>query len=286
VTPPGSQGRVALTRRALLTSAATVSTLAATGCAAAPGAPSRTASLDRSAYGPDPSQFGDLYLPDRTPLATVVVIHGGYWLNGFNLAPMAPMSQTLQAAGYAVWNLEYRRLYGAGGWPMTFEDVAAGIDHLARLDSVDTDEVTLIGHSAGGQLAVWAASRTDASPGGRSAVGFRQCVSLAGVLDLTTASREGLGSGNVDLLMGGTPAEVPDRYRVGDPTLMVPAGCPVHCLRGADDTVVPAEQSTAYVAAAKVAGGSASFRSVPGDHSTIINPTGESWSTILELLEA
>ena len=85
--------------------------------------------------------------------------------------------------------------------------------------------------------------------------------------------------------MSGTPAEVPDHYRVGDPTLMVPADCPVHCLRGADDTVVPAEQSMAYVAAAERAGAPVSFGSVPGDHSSIINPTGESWATILRLLE-
>jgi len=86
--------------------------------------------------------------------------------------------------------------------------------------------------------------------------------------------------------MGGTPSDVPDRYRVGDPTLMVPAGCPVHCLHGEDDTVVPAEQSTAYVAAAKGVGAPASFRSVPGDHASIIVPTGPSWSALTALLAA
>ena len=284
MTPPGPSGRAALTRRALLSSAAVVSTLAATGCA--PGPPSRDASLDRSAYGPDPSQFGDLYLPNGTPLATVVVIHGGYWQQGFGLDAMVPMCRALQDARYAVWNLEYRRIEGGGGWPMTFEDVAAGIDHLLTFDTIDAAQVTLVGHSAGGQLAVWAASRSDSSPGGPSAVTVRRCLSLAGVLDLTTASRERLGGGNVDELMGGAPAEVPDHYRVGDPTLMVPAGCPVHCLHGEDDTVVPAEQSTAYVAAAERAGAPASFRTVPGDHSSIIEPAGDSWSTIRRLLDA
>ncbi len=284
MTPPGRGGRVALTRRTLISSAAAVSTLAATGCA--PGPPSRAASLDRSAYGPDPSQFGDLYLPVGIPHATVVVIHGGYWQQGFGLDAMVPMCRSLQDARYAVWNLEYRRLLGGGGFPTTFEDVATGIDHLLTFDTVDTAQVTLVGHSAGGQLAVWASSRTDTSPGGPSAVTVRRCISLAGVLDLTTASEQQLGGGNVDELMGGTPAEVPDHYRGGDPTLMVPAGCPVDCLHGEDDTVVPAEQSTAYVAAAELAGAPATFRSVPGDHSSIIDPAGDSWATLLRLLDA
>ena len=275
--------RVTLTRRALLSSAAALSTLAATGCDAGP--PSREASFDRSTYGADPSQFGDLYLPVGSPLATVVVIHGGYWQEGFGLDQMVPMCRTLQDAGYAVWNVEYRRIDGGGGWPMTFDDVAAGIDHLLTLDTIDATQVSVVGHSAGGQLAVWAASRSDTSPGGPSAVAVRRCISLAGVLDLSTASGTGLGGGAVDELMGGTPAEVPDHYEVGDPTLMVPAGCPVHCLHGADDTVVPAEQSTAYVAAAERAGAAASFRSVPGDHSSIIDPAGDSWSTIRRLLD-
>jgi acetyl esterase/lipase len=244
------------------------------------------ATLDRSAYGADPSQFGDLYLPVGTPLGTVVVIHGGYWQQAFGLDQMVPMCRSLQDARYAVWNVEYRRIDGSGGWPMTFDDVAAGIDHMLTFDTMDAAQVTLVGHSAGGHLAVWAASRSGTSPGGASAVTIRRCISLAGVLDLSTAARTGLGGGTVDELMGGTPADVPEHYLVGDPTLMVPAGCPVHCLHGADDTVVPAEQSTAYVAAAERAGAPASFRSVPGDHSSIIDPAGGSWSTIRRLLDA
>ena len=101
----------------------------------------------------------------------------------------------------------------------------------------------LVGHSAGGQLAVWAASRRDTTPGGPSAVTITRCVSLAGVLDLTEASRLRLGSGNVDRLMGGTPAQVPANYAQGDPLQLVPAGCEITCVVGRDDAVVPREQS-------------------------------------------
>jgi acetyl esterase/lipase len=267
------------TRRGLLGAALGI---AVTGCSVGPRVP--TASVARSAYGDDPSQYGELYLPARIPLATVVVVHGGYWAQGFGAEAMRPMCQALQAEGYAVWNLEYRRVGGTGGWPMTFEDVAAGIDHLDTFDTVDAGDVRLVGHSAGGQLAVWAASRRDTTPGGPSAVTVTRCLSLAGVLDLTGASRQGLGSGNVDLLMSGTPADVPDHYDVGDPTRLVPASCPVACIVGRDDEVVPRSQSDAYVAAARSAGAPVTLDEVPGDHSALIDPESRAWPTVLRRL--
>ncbi len=270
-----------LSRRGLVAAAAG-STLALAGCSSRVVVP--RAGVQHEAYGADPSQYGELYHPGRVPLATVVAIHGGYWADGFNADAMRPMCRALQAEGYAVWNLEYRRLGGGGGWPMTFSDVAAGVDHLNVFDTIDAGDVRLLGHSAGGQLAAWAASRRDTTPGGPSRVTVTRCVSLAGVLDLTEASRLGLGSGNVDLLMGGTPAEVPDHYAVGDPTLLVPAGAPVAVVHPLADEVVPREQSTAYVAAAEAVGAAVSFTEVPGSHAAVIDPTSEAWPTILELL--
>jgi acetyl esterase/lipase len=268
------------TRRGLLTGALGLAVpVAVSGCSAGPTVP--TASVGTPTYGPDPSQVGELFLPARIPLATVVVIHGGYWAEGFGAFAMRPMCRALQAEGYAVWNLEYRRVGGTGGWPMTFSDVAAGIDHLNTFDTVDAGDVRLVGHSAGGQLAVRAASRRDTTPGGPSAVTVTRCLSLAGVLDLTAASREGLGSGNVDRLMGGSPETVPEHYDEGDPTLLVPAGCPVACLVGRDDEVVPRTQSEAYVAAAEAVGAPVTLEEVPGDHSALIDPKGQAWPTVL-----
>ena len=109
-----------LSRRGLLTAAAG-SALGLTGCSSAVA--QRNASVDRAAYGPDPSQFGELYLPARIPLATVVVIHGGYWADGFVAEAMQPMCRALQADGYAVWNLEYRRVAEpGGGWHFDLKD--------------------------------------------------------------------------------------------------------------------------------------------------------------------
>ena len=107
-------------------------------------------------YGPDPAQHGELWLPADPVPGTIVVIHGGFWRARYDLSLARPLAADLAQRGYAVWNLEYRRPGGGGGWPATFEDVAAGIDLLAGLP-VDTSTVVAIGHSAGGQLAAWAA---------------------------------------------------------------------------------------------------------------------------------
>ena len=269
-------------RRGLLTGAV-AGAASLTGCSDPPAEVPGT-SVARSSYGADASQHGELYLPDGAPEATVVVLHGGFWLAEYRADATRPMSEALRAEGFAVWNLEYRRLDAGGGWPATFRDVAAGIDHLATVDGVDTADVRLVGHSAGGQLAVWAASRRGRTPGGRSAVTVTRCVSLAGVLDLSTAATSGLGSGNVDRLMGGSPTLVPQHYRDGDPALLVPAGCPVACVVARDDQTVPRTQATAYVAAARGAGAAVSLDEVPGDHFAVIDPTSAPWATVLRLL--
>ena len=116
-------------------------------------------------YGPDPAQFGELWVP-RAPghRGVVVILHGGFWQARYDLSLGRPLAADLAARGYAAWNLEYRRVSGGGGWPGTFGDVAAGIDLLATLP-VDTSRVVVVGHSAGGHLAAWAAGRAKLPPG-------------------------------------------------------------------------------------------------------------------------
>lgn len=108
-------------------------------------------------------QRADLHLPPgRGPHPVVVAIHGGSWSAGYGKIVMRGLAGPLVRAGHAVWNVEYRRMGGGqgGGWPATFLDVAAAVDHLAAIPApVDLGRVTLLGHSAGGQLALWAASR-------------------------------------------------------------------------------------------------------------------------------
>lgn len=283
-----------LSRRSLLAATASASLLA--GCGRTTSSPpSADASDDepsgaqRMYYGSDrDNQFGDLYLPTQPPVGVAVLVHGGFWLDQYGLDLMVPMAQVLLADGWAVWNLEYRRLGNGGGWPATFEDAAVGIDHLTELapkyEGVDLDKVVVLGHSAGGHLAAWAASRSAETPGGAPKVTIRGVVSLAGALDLLDGEKQGLGGGTIDQLLGGTPAQVPDHYRLGDPAQLVPASCPVAVVRGSKDTTVPRSQATDYLAAAKAAHAPVSFTELGGDHFTIIDPTAASWPAISKIL--
>ncbi|MDP9092380.1 MAG: alpha/beta hydrolase [Actinomycetota bacterium] len=243
----------------------------------------------RSAYGAHPSQFGELHLPssDRRP-GTVIVIHGGFWRSMYDLSLGTPLAADLSGRGYATWNLEYRRVGGGGGWPATFDDVAAGIDHLATL-AVDVSHVVAIGHSAGGHLATWAAGRS-ALPAGAPGAGPRVAVtgvaSQAGVLDLATAADQRVGGSAVTNLLGATPAEDPERYRLADPIRQLPIAAPVLCLHSRRDDTVPMAQSTAYVAAARNAGVTASLIETTGDHYTMIDPRSADWRALLDALPA
>ncbi len=235
------------------------------------------------AYGSDPSQFGELYRPPADARAgTVVIVHGGFWRARYSLSLGRPLARDLAAHGYTCWNLEYRRV-GDGGWPATLADVAAGIDHLATLD-VDTSRVAAIGHSAGGQLAVWAAGRgaADEAQGfGAVRVPLSGVVSQAGVLDLGTAARTGVGGTAVPDLLGGAPDQVPERYRLADPLGRAPLPVPVLCLHSRSDDNVPYAQSTAYVAAA---GAAAVLQETQGDHFTLIDAGSTAWATARDAL--
>lgn len=234
----------------------------------------------RTTYGADPSQYGELYLPDGEPRGVVVVIHGGFWKSAYDLSLGAPLATSLAAAGWAAWNLEYRRVGNGGGAPATFDDVAAGIDVLADLGLPLATVVTL-GHSAGGHLAAWAASRTrdERWAGG---VEVTHVVSQAGVVDLVAADAEGLGGGAAAALLGHAPTAADAAY---DPAQQLPLEVPLWCVHGRDDDIVPISQSEQYVAAATAAGARAELVAVEGDHFTVIDATSDAWTRTLAILD-
>ncbi|MFC5178143.1 alpha/beta hydrolase family protein [Nocardioides taihuensis] len=256
--------------------------LLATACGedSGPVSAPTTARAGRHAYGDDPSQFGELTLPDGDPRGVAVVVHGGFWKAQYGLEYAEPLVPSLVDAGWAVWAIEYRRVGNGGGVPTTLDDVAAAIDLLPDL-GLDTSAVVAIGHSAGGHLATWAASRGrfDAWAGG---VEVTHVVSQAGVLDLGAADVAGLGDGAVAAFLGHPygPGDAPV-----DPVRQVPLDVPVWCVHGDVDDVVPLSQSTAYVDAATAAGATAELVRVDGDHFTVIDPESEAWATTLRLLQ-
>ncbi|OLT04204.1 esterase [Pseudonocardia sp. CNS-004] len=239
----------------------------------------------RIAYGDHPSQFGELTLPAGEPCAVVVVVHGGFWRQRRGLELGRPLAADLAAAGYAAWNIEYRRVGGDGGWPATFEDVAAAVDVLAD-HPLPLDRVVAVGHSAGGHLATWLAVRpglpSDA-PGAAPAVRLRGVVSQAGVLDLVDAERRGVGNGAASDLLGGGPDDVPERYALASPVERLPIGVPVVCVHGTADVNVPIRQSERFVAAA---GADAELVTLPGaDHFAVIDPETPAWKACRDGLE-
>ncbi|MCD9199567.1 alpha/beta hydrolase family protein [Aeromicrobium wangtongii] len=236
-------------------------------------------------YGPEPSQLAELTRPSGRPKGVVVVIHGGFWRSRYDLSLGRPLAASLAAEGWAAWNVEYRRVGNGGGWPGTFDDIAAAIDALADVDDLDTGSVLTLGHSAGGHLAVWAAGRARLAgpPWGRPRVAVTGAVSQAGVLDLAAAHDANLGTGAVQDFMGGSRD---DRYRLADPAAMIPLDVPVRCIHGTEDDVVPLSQSTGYVERAVRAGADAELTEVAGDHFVLIDPASAAWARTLQILTA
>jgi len=231
------------------------------------------------AYGPGPLQRGEWWLPpgeeggDRA-LPTVVLVHGGYWRPGYDRSLEDAVAADLAGRGLLVWNVDYAA--ADGGWPATLLDVAAAHDHLVRggrAGRVDPSRTAVVGHSAGGHLALWLGSRSRlpaSAPGaGPVAPPPAVVVAQAPVAALVEGAREGLGGGAVVDLLGGTPEQVPERYRVSDPVALAPAGVPVVLLHGRADALVPYAQSVAYAAAAR---GAAELVEVPGDHFAHLDP--------------
>jgi len=246
----------------------------------------------RIAYGQDGQQFGELWLPAGDgPHPVVMMVHGGCWLAEIpGTILMDYVAAALRDEGVAVWNIEYRRLgHDGGGYPGTFEDVAAAADHLRRLAepyALDLDRLVFTGHSAGGHLALWAAARPSLPPDSPLAGGDPlvpdAVVTLAGINDL--AAYRALGPGRcgepetVDRLVGGGYADT-------SPAALLPVAVPQSVISGAADPIVPPALGEAYADQAEAAGDSA--RHVILDeagHFELIDPLAPAWPPIRDAL--
>ena len=238
------------------------------------------------AYGPHPDQYAELRLPAGDGLGVAVVIHGGFWRAAYDASLGRPLAADLVDRGWIAYNVEYRRVGNGGGWPTTLQDVAAAIDHLSQLD-LDLSQVVALGHSAGGQLAAWAAGRPTLpplAPGAAPLVTLTGVISQAGVLDLRTGAAQGVGGSAIPDLLGGGPDDVPERYAWADPIVRVPLSVPVVCIHSHDDDSVPVVQSEAYVAAAKDAGGLAGLVECDGGHMAHVDPSSTAWAAAVGAL--
>ncbi|MFG1796285.1 alpha/beta hydrolase family protein [Nocardia sp. NPDC049149] len=251
--------------------------------------PQATDTALRIAYGPDPDNFGDLYLPAHGsgPHPVVVLIHGGGWSQNRTLAQFAPHAKGLADEGVAVWNIEYRRVNGAGGWPITLTDVEDAVAALPTVvqqrcaNRLNLRRVHLSGHSSGGHLAAWAAGRLVSETGMVETlpqIRVRSATLMAAVLDLELAATRGR-DGFVRRLLGGGPDEVPERYQAASPIEHLPIGVRTVALHGDQDRVVDLEQSRRYVAALTRAGGGADLQVLRGTgHGEFVDPASAAWA--------
>lgn len=250
-------------------------------------------------YGDAPSQFGDLWLPSGSkPHPALVMIHGGCWradLPGLQL--MAYAAEDLRQRGFAVWNIEYRRLgEPGGGYPGTFEDVATAVDWLRKLagpDKLDLGKVIAVGHSAGGQLGLWAAARRrlpKASPLHRdNPLPIKAVVSLAGVGDLSEYRAFGppaCGGPSVIDFLDGVPSRGPwDVFTDTSPAELLPIGVPQAIISGALDPIVPPAFGRAYAAKAKAAGDPVQEMTIAGaGHFELIDPESSAFAEIRSII--
>jgi acetyl esterase/lipase len=250
----------------------------------------------RIAYGADPLQFGELSLPSGAgPHPVIVNVHGGVWLAEYDLSHTRAQAQALMQAGYAVWNLEYRRVGNAGGgWPGTFLDVGAAADflrQLARDQPVDLERVVAMGHSAGGHLALWLGARAriarDSELYAKDPLRLRGVVALAPASDLAVLHSRGSYDHVVERLIGGSPEARPERYDAAMPSRLLPLGIPQRLVVGRHDTDW-GEFSRTYLASARERrDGQVELRILEdAGHFEVINPASNAWPAVLEAAAA
>ncbi|PCH64030.1 MAG: hypothetical protein COC19_00230 [SAR86 cluster bacterium] len=225
-------------------------------------------------YGPGPFQFGQLWLPATVPVrASLVLIHGGCWLNQLDISYSHGLSSALADAGYAVWSLEYRRTGDeGGGWPGTFEDIIAGINSLNDIAEIESENLAIIGHSAGGHLALLAGARSellDVEPD--------LIIGLAAISDVVSyAEGSNTCQAATPLFMGGSVVERAQEYFDANP-----GNHGLHentvLLQGDIDEIVPLSQATLP--------GARTIISTGASHFDWVHPDTLAYRSLLELLD-
>jgi acetyl esterase/lipase len=234
-------------------------------------------------YGPDPNQFGDLRLPhSKPPHPILIFIHGGFWRAKYDLSHAGHLCAALAKAGVATWNVEYRRVGNpGGGWPETFTDILQGqrcISQIAARFALDTRRGVVMGHSAGGQLALCLAARQPRL--------LRGVVSLAGVVDLQRAWELHLSHDAVAGFLGGSPQQVPEHYKEASPMEISLSGVPQWIIHGTNDDTIPFEMSRHYVEVKRKRKEEVHLVEMPNTgHFELIDPTSQAWPRVQDTVK-
>lgn len=254
----------------------------------------------RIKYGEDSSEYGELRVPSGAgPHPVAVLIHGGCFKAAYaTTRDLSAMADALKNQGIATWNVEYRRVgQPGGGWPGTYLDAGNAVDYLRNIAAeynLDLNRVVVVGHSAGGNLAMWTAGRarlpSESPLRTADPLHVRGVVNLAGPMDLTAniPGYQALCRDSViTSLMGGTPATVPDRYAQASAIKLLPLGTPQVVVIGEHEDFVPRPIAESYVEAATRSGDQARLIVIPGvGHFEIASPRASTWKTVSSVIRS
>jgi len=221
-------------------------------------------------YGKHDDQLLDLHGSEAEGGALVMVLHGGFWRAPYSRRNTRALAVALSEAGWSCANVEYRRL-GPGAYQPMLDDVRRARERLAAFD-----RVVAVGHSAGGQLALWLAAEglVDAA------------LALGGVCDLAAGFATGLGDDAVAELLGGSPAEVPHAYALADPAARIPLGRRQVLVHGNEDDRVPIDHALRYAERASAAGDDCLVVELDAGHFEPIDPRSSAWPSVVDALSS
>lgn len=251
------------------------------------------------AYGPDPLQHVELWRPTgKGPFPVVLMLHGGCWQTAVAKADiMHLLAADLMKRGIAVWNVEYRGVdVPGGGYPGTFEDVAAAADMLGRDGptlGLDTQHVVAIGHSAGGHLALWLAGRHNIAKTSMlwsaHPLPVTGVVSAGGLPDLEYAKTEAAdacGADTIDRLVGPPTKDHAEVYADTSATELAPLGVPQFLVSGSLDPIAPPRFALSYALIASAKGDHPVPETVEGaGHFELITPGTPAWAYQVERID-
>lgn len=228
----------------------------------APAPPVRVLSL-----GQGTDMVADLWSTSATPKGTVVMLHGGFWREHIDRAHTSHMGQALADEGWLAISVEYPRT--PGNPDRTHQAVQAALTELLQSGITATGPTVLLGHSAGGQLALWATAA--------QLLPFTRVVALAPVTSLEQAEEQNLGEGAVRSFLGEPAGSRPDLdpYRLATPSV------PTLIIHGEQDQRVPVEMSRTYVSNRP----EVQLHTLPlADHFDLIDPQSAHWPAVRNAL--
>lgn len=249
-------------------------------------------------YGSNKMQVGELRLPNKnggTPSPLVIIIHGGCWVSSYaDYHFMDKFAQAITDLGYATWNIEYRALGTGGNWPIIFQDVNKAVDYsreLAQNYPIDINKVAVIGHSAGGHLALWTASRANIKSTSdvytENPLSIRGVISLAGIANVTgNNSCGGLASDVIGVPISPSSNTLSERLLDTSPLQMLPIKIKTILISGGSDGIVPPSMGTEYSTEATKLGDDSLHYILQGlGHFDLIDSTKTNWALYQQSLQ-